>query len=422
MRFGRDQDSNLGLYSAGGRHHLTSYATASDHHGLNSIGSAQIVHGHWNGNWGNGTVTSGNVGGGATRGQSISHYGAQPFFWGSYAGGIGGSAFGWGQGSLIYGSGYLNYLNPYYSSMDLSGFYNYTQPVLISNNASNPSKTVGSTPANFFQGLVNSAVAAFLSGDYDTALEIANRGIDEFPDEAVLHEFRALVLFSKGDYQQAAATIHAVLAVGPGWDWTTLISLYRDANVYTTQLRALEAAVKKNSEDGAIRFLLAYHYLTDGYPDAAARILKRVVTLVPNDQVAANLLKMVSAAGQTPSEEPAAQPTPDAPSTELSPTDSLIDSAKLVGTWEATRADGTKFSLNLTDDQKFNWRFTLRQLPPQSLTGTYSFVKNVISLETGGRGTFVAKLKFTADNRFNFKAVGSPDEDPGLDFGPSGAK
>ena len=41
------------------------------------------------------------------------------------------------------------------------------------------------------------------------------------PNDASLHEFRALVLFALGQYEQAAATLYAVLSNGPGWDWTT---------------------------------------------------------------------------------------------------------------------------------------------------------------------------------------------------------
>ena len=169
---------------------------------------------------------------------------------------------------------------------------------------------------------LNSAVAAFKQNDYDTALNITNNAINQHPDDAVLHEFRALVLFAKGDYQQAAATIHAVLAVGPGWDWTTMSSLYSDISVYTAQLRALEATVRQNQQDGSTRFLLAYHYLTGGYPDAAARQLKQVVALVPGDQVAAAMLKMTTApAAQTPGDpsSPSSLPTPLPPPSDAAP-------------------------------------------------------------------------------------------------------
>jgi Flp pilus assembly protein TadD len=67
---------------------------------------------------------------------------------------------------------------------------------------------------------LNPAMVAFKEGDYATALNLVNQEIRKSPEDGVLHEFRALVLFANKDFQQAAATIHSVLAVGPGWDWS----------------------------------------------------------------------------------------------------------------------------------------------------------------------------------------------------------
>ena len=39
------------------------------------------------------------------------------------------------------------------------------------------------------------------------------------------------------NYKEAAATLYAVLSVGPGWDWTTMIDLYPSEQVYESQLR-----------------------------------------------------------------------------------------------------------------------------------------------------------------------------------------
>ena len=43
-----------------------------------------------------------------------------------------------------------------------------------------------------------------------------------------------------------------------------LIGLYPNVNVYTAQLRALEAYCKANPQSATSRFVLAYHYLTEG--------------------------------------------------------------------------------------------------------------------------------------------------------------
>ena len=45
--------------------------------------------------------------------------------------------------------------------------------------------------------------------------------------------------------------MYAVLSVGPGWDWTTLISLYPNVDVYTAQLRALEDYCKANPQSAS---------------------------------------------------------------------------------------------------------------------------------------------------------------------------
>ena len=214
-------------------------------------------------------------------------YGLAPLGWG-YG--------GWGLGGLAYNSGYLGYSNPYYNS-SFAG-YNYAQPIPVDYSASPTAVAAEGNPADV---MLNSAVAAFKQNNYDAALDIINKGIAQYPTDSVMHEFRALVLFAKGDYQQAAATIHSVLAIGPGWDWTTLASLYPNVLIYTDQLRALENFVREHPQDGAARFLLAYQYTSDGHTDAAARQLQQVVTLVPGDRVAADLLKMLSA---PPADEP----------------------------------------------------------------------------------------------------------------------
>lgn len=359
-------------------------------------------HGYWNGSRGYG-------GYGWGPGYRYGGYGYRPYFWG-----LG----GWGLGSLIYGSGYMGYYNPFYTSYSRVG-YNYAQPIPVYYNQ--PTVVVDPTTptANSSDAILNSAIAEFKQNNYDAALDLANQGITQHADDAVLHEFRALVLFAKSDYQQAAATIHSVLAVGPGWDWTTLSGLYADIGIYTTQLRQLEAAVKQNPMDAATRFLLAYHYLSDGYPDAAVRQLQQVVMLLPNDQVAASLLKMTSTPQETPSTDLAALPTPQPP-VDLAPPGSAqaspVDPATMIGNWTATKSDGSRFTLLLANDNRFTWTFTSKQQPPQAFNGTYSLDGNVIALEREGGGSLVAEITSNTGAGFNFKMAGSPPEDPGLNF------
>src|SRR5262249_55066895 len=142
-----------------------------------------------------------------------------------------------------------------------------------------PDQTVTTQAISTF----DSARAAFKAGDYGKALELVDQSIKLMPNDAALHEFRAQTLFALKRYDEAAAALYGVLSAGPGWDWTTLISLYADPEVYTRQLRDLEAYCNQNPSSAAPHFVLAYQYLTEEHPDAAARELKTVTSLQPKD-------------------------------------------------------------------------------------------------------------------------------------------
>ncbi|NQV23495.1 MAG: hypothetical protein HQ518_03915 [Rhodopirellula sp.] len=352
--------------------------------------------------WGWGLGSGYGYGGGYGGYSGYGGYGYRPFGWG-----LG----GWGLGSLLYNSGYLGYSNPYYlNSYGSIGNYSYSQPIPVAYNAS---VVVGQNDPNSADEVLNNADAAFQQNDYDAALDITNKGISQYPDDAVLHEFRALVLFARQDYQQAASTIHSVLAVGPGWDWTTLSSLYFSVAIYTEQLRALEAFTGANPQDAASRFLLAYHYMSCGYPDAATRQLQEVVKLMPDDRVAADLMAMLAAPQPA---ETAQQPTPQPAQEATRPAVKPIDPATLVGSWKAARDDGSQFNLILTNDAKFTWSFAPKGQAPQDFGGTYTVDGNVLALERTGGGSLIAEVTPSSAAKFNFRMVGAPQEDPGLNF------
>ena len=350
--------------------------------------------------------------------------------------GYGGGGFGGGGfGPLAYGSGYLGYTNPYFvnngfnSAGQMGNGFNYTHPILVNSHrpmaSIAPSTTVASRPTASkesipLQTTLNAGIAAFKLNQFDMALKVVNQGIFEYPDEPVLHEFRALVLFAKGDYQPAAATMHSVLAVSRGWDWATMISIYSDVEVYTTQLRALEASVKKNSDDGASRFLLAYHYMTAGFNEPAAKMLRKVVVLVPTDRLAADWLKKIDLPEKVELPELAKEPTPQPallpPPAEPTPITVPIDPAKIVGAWRASRVDGSMFALTMTKEKTFTWSFTPKDQSPQSFDGTYSVQGDVVTLERNGGGSLIAKVRTIDESHFQFKLIGAPDDDSGLDF------
>jgi predicted Zn-dependent protease len=138
---------------------------------------------------------------------------------------------------------------------------------------------------------MDDARGAFRAGKYDSAQQLIERAIEKLPGDATLHEFRALTLFAQKKYKDASATIYAVLAAGPGWNWETLKSFYDDEQTYKDQLRALEDHSRANPKAAEDHFLLAYEYLVLDSRDTAVKQLEEVVQLLPKDQLSAALLK-----------------------------------------------------------------------------------------------------------------------------------
>jgi tetratricopeptide (TPR) repeat protein len=140
----------------------------------------------------------------------------------------------------------------------------------------------------------DAAREAFRAGDAAKARTLVEKAIELLPSDATLHEFRALTLFAQGLYKDAAATLYAVLAAGPGWDWATMRGLYPDEDTYTRQLRALEDFIRKDPNSAEARFVLAYHYLVLGAKDEAVQQLKAVVRLQPQDKLSAALVNALT--------------------------------------------------------------------------------------------------------------------------------
>jgi TolA-binding protein len=276
----------------------------------------------WNGNW------RGNYG----YLHNDWYGGSWPYWNGRGAGWFAaGTALGWlsspGQ-TVVYDNPY--YVTPPETSV-VNQYIDYSQPisvptttlvesaptdlpVIVNGNeqtASTPSSTetedVQKVKEQAAKDLLDEATAQFKKGDYASAQQTVEKAIDKLPSDATLHEFRALTLFAQGKFQDAAAAIYAVLAVGPGWNWDTMKTFYPDTEVYTKQLRALEKYQKANPQKGDASFLLAYHYLTLGSVDAAIKELQHTVEVQPKDQVAAGLINVL----KQPEQQSKDRPQPD---------------------------------------------------------------------------------------------------------------
>lgn len=390
------------------RTYRPSYQNHSWHRGYwnDSYGwNPQIGYGQgYYGNYGGYGIRLGNIfigsGGGYGRYGGYG-YGRYPIGWG-YG--------GWGLGSSIYNSGYYPYANPYWGGGG-TVVYNYAQPIPV---------TTSATPSEIAMRDFASAREAFKAGDYDTALALVNRAVKENPSDEVLHEFRALTLFATQDYSGAAATLNSVLAVGPGWDWATMASLYGDVGEYTTHLRALESYTKSRPEEAGAQFVLGYHYMTTGHPQAAAREFASVVKLEPRDRVAKDMLALVDKpkdGDREGADAPPPVPTEETAQAEPRPREDVrpIAADAIAGQWKSSRDDGSKFDLDLKSDNTFTWKFN-QGSRNEDFSGTYTTEGSLLVLQRQDGGAMVGHVAQDGDSRFTFKLLGAPADDAGLTF------
>lgn len=305
--------------------------------------------------------------------------------------------------------GYWSYSNPYYTqTANAPAYFNYSQPIIAANITADASgqfypQTSGQGTREHALEHFADARRAFFRGDLRRAQSEIDDAIATLPSDTVLHEFRSLVLFARGDYNAAAGGIYAVLSSGPGWDWTTMIGLYPNANIYTAQLRGLEEFCNSNPRAVHPRFLLGYHYLTAGYTDAAAEMYRQVVSINPRDSLSAQLMASLTGTGYG---QVAELPQFDPQS---------ISNQYLVGNWSATREDGSTFQLQLRRDGVFTWVYGQGGLR-QQLSGAYTLNDGALILQQDGQPAMVGQIYQMGPNRFVFKLIGADQYDPGLTF------
>ncbi len=338
--------------------------------------------------------------------------------------GMGYGLSSWLFGPMLYNWGYSNYSNPYYGGVGYGGaaavqqpiVYDYGQP--IDATAPPPDDSVATQAVSTF----DQARESFKQGDTTHALDLVDQALRQMPNDPALHEFRALTLFALARYDEAAAALYAVLSVGPGWDWSTLIGLYGNPDTYTQQLRALESYVTQNQNSAAGRFVLAYHYLTQGHMNEAADQLKAVVTLQPKDQLSAQLLQQIQQKEGSPaSGSPATPPTENAPAPAPSVASNPAPTGKegnLQGTWTAQPSKDTTITVNFQDKGHFTWKVA-HQGQDHQFQGDSSYVNGILTLAQDQNNAMVGDVNWQDPNHFQFKVLGGGPSDPGLTFAKS---
>jgi tetratricopeptide (TPR) repeat protein len=327
-----------------------------------------------------------------------------PSAWGLGPVGIG--IWAWGLNGTAFVFGYHRYVNPFFvapPAVVVPAALNYSQPIVSVVQALPESGTEPPPVPETASRAFDAALAAFKEGKYRAALDKSEQALKDFPNDPAAHQFRALCLFALGEYQRASAAVHAVLASGPGWDWTTVSGLYPDTDTYVNQLLALEKATAAKPDDPALWFLLAYHYTTAGHEEPARDALARARKLLPADPVVAQLAR---AAGAPEEKVEPKDPPPK-------PADIKLD---VTGDWTAPRPDGGSIGLSAKADGTFTWSVTEKGGKKESFGGTFSLEDNVMILERSAGGALMGRVTALAANKFQFKVLGGGDSDPGLTF------
>jgi hypothetical protein len=335
----------------------------------------------------------------------------------NFAEGVAWGLAAWGLGNLIYNTGYQSYQNPYPAPPVQSGsttIINYSEPLTVSAGKMPPGDEKAEASAEEkSSAALEVSRAAFKKGDYLAAMKSVDESIAAMPGDTAIHEYRALILFALGKYGEAAGVLNPVLASGPGWDWTTMTTLYASQNTYTDQLRRLEDFARAKPDDAAARFLLGYHYMVCGHLDRAYEQFDQAAKLQPRDLIAAQLRDLCKSSA--PAEEGDEETKEDPPVEQAAPPRDPVPADKLVGTWVSDRGEQGKVTLKLGEDGNFTWNFTKGD-QNNDLTGTFSIDERGLLVLASEDSQMVGEIKLPEDNKLNFVLAGGPQGDPGLNF------
>jgi tetratricopeptide (TPR) repeat protein len=336
------------------------------------------------------------------------------YWWNRYPVMTGFGVTSWTVNRTGWAFGYNNYYNPYcYDSVGTviidNSIYDYSQPIVMAPGeqtlAEDPTTAVPPEVSTTGLSDFDKARQAFYAGDYDGALQSIDAALKELPNDAVTHEFRALTMFALEKYQESAATLYAVLSIGPGWDWTTMSGLYPDVATYAKQLRALEAAMRDQPDDPAVRLVLAYQYLTAGHDDAAKEQLTELLKLTPKDPLAMQMLENLDPDAEIPDQ--AEQVPPPRPAQDIVESD-------LTGSWTAKRED-RGFDMTLNDDGTFIWNYS-EGVQSQQVQGVWEVDNDgILAMELNDEGTMLAQV-LLKDGKLDFYMLGDTQGEPPLTF------
>jgi tetratricopeptide (TPR) repeat protein len=199
---------------------------------------------------------------------------------------------GWGYGGYGYGGGYPYYNNYYYYGYPYdynngSSSYDYSQPMYNSGYlqpAYNNSMPPGPPDS------LSQAISVFQSGNFQEAERLAHHVVIDEPNNARAHLVLSLTAFANADFRTAANEARNAINLGETPNWSQVYAIYGNLDRYTSNLRALENAVKQNPRDPDAQFLLGFMYLANGYRSDAQEHLAMAHEAMPEDRIVGNLL------------------------------------------------------------------------------------------------------------------------------------
>lgn len=171
----------------------------------------------------------------------------------------------------------------------------YTQPVMTAPVVVSP--TPAPTPARAAKAKAKQlGVAAkqqFRNRQYDQTKTTLDELVKLVPNDASGWQFRSIVSFSKGEFDDAAADIYDAMQLGRVWSRKSVDNLYGEyAADYTAQLTKLNKAVAdKPSLQG--HFLLAYHHMVNEEFEAGKKELQKVLRLEPAEPLSQKLIAVL---------------------------------------------------------------------------------------------------------------------------------
>ncbi|MBK1827563.1 tetratricopeptide repeat protein [Haloferula rosea] len=325
---------------------------------------------------------------------------------------------GWGLGKLIFDSGYQSYSNPY-PVQPVQTIYKtevtYQEPITtVAEQTAPTDESTAEKMAENSESFIEKSQQAFKTNDFLTALDYANKAVAESPGDGALHEYRALVLFALGKFGEAAGVLNPVLVGSPGWDWTTMITVYDTQETYVKQLQALENYVKGNDGSADGHFLLGYHYMVCGHLENAADQFEAAVKIQPADTVSKQLAELARSSTASGEED-------DTDTEDLGdvPEPKPVDAEKLPGSWVSDKGEEGKVTLSLKDDGKFEWTFSRKGKEDSSFGGEYTINEEGLLVLDAGESQMVGTIQMPSDSELQFVLAGGPTGDPGLSFNRS---